>query len=149
MMPQPQNHNFVSRRPQNLQIFCQSAAEWRPLMTPQKNTNCSHQGFSYLTEYLTFLIQFCFESETKFTFIHGNYPHSTWDKHTSKCNPHTLIWRFIWLCGCFFSLKIFFDWFTFLEDDPEQPCLVILLFLSTHHRKTSFSFLIEVLCSSK
>ena len=36
VMPQPQNHNFESCRPQILHFlfFCQSAAEWRPLMPP-------------------------------------------------------------------------------------------------------------------
>ena len=31
MMPQPQNHNFGSRRPQTLQFFCRNSTEWRPL----------------------------------------------------------------------------------------------------------------------
>ena len=34
MMPQPQTHNFGSRRPQILPFFCWNAAEWRLLMPP-------------------------------------------------------------------------------------------------------------------
>ena len=47
-----------------------------------KNSNCSHQSFSYLAQYLTFLtflIQQCFENKTNFTFTCGNSPLSMWD----------------------------------------------------------------------
>ena len=55
-----------------------------------------------------------------------------------------------YIAVCFLFFLIFFDWFIFLEDVlNDLAFLVILLFLSTHHRKTSFSFLVDVLCSSK
>ena len=84
----------------------------------------------------------------EFFFISSNYSLSTW------------YFDIMFYIAVYFSfLKIFFDWFTFLENllsliyfsrrRSKRPCLVILIFLSTHRRKASFSVLVDVLCCWK